>query len=103
MSKNRNEEKVRLLRALAFHIHKKEAPEDALTACFEAEGRGGRHRQWRQAGAVLESEGFTAALLAGELIGPEAAAVLAVVADARDHRLLSGALTALADYLDHSA
>ncbi len=100
MSKNRADEKIRLLRALAFHIHKKEAPEDALAACFEAEGRGGKHRQWRQAMQVLQGEGFIPALLQGELIGADVASVLTVVAQSNDHRLLSGALSSLADHLE---
>jgi hypothetical protein len=98
MSRNGAEDKVRLLRALAFHIHKKLAAADALAECFEAEGRGGRHRQWRQAGEVLKADGFVPALAAAELIGEEAAAILATVAAAGDHRLLSAALGALADH-----
>ncbi|HSV30234.1 MAG TPA: hypothetical protein VLL76_11780 [Candidatus Omnitrophota bacterium] len=100
MARNGNEEKVRLLRAVAFHIHKKMPAAEALNACFEAEGRGGRHRQWRQAGAVLEAEGFVPALLAAELVGEEAATVLTVLESAGDHRLLSNALNALAEYCE---
>ena len=100
MSRNGTDEKVQILRSLAFHIHKKLPAADALSACFEAEGRGGRHRQWRQAAAVLEAEGFVPSLLAATLIGDEAAAVLEVVVTAGDHRLLSGAIGALADHLE---
>ena len=91
------QDQVRILKALAFHIHKKMPAQDALNTCFEEEGRGGRHRQWRQPVTVLQEQGFVPALLAAELVGPEAACVLAVVERAGDHRLLAAALTALAE------
>jgi hypothetical protein len=100
MSTKDAEEKARLLRALAFHIHKKLPPAEALTTCFETEGRGGRHRQWREATAVLASDGFVPSLVAAQLVGEEAAAVLAVVETAGDHRLLSRAIEKLADRLE---
>jgi len=103
MSRTESEEKARLLKAVAFHIHKKEAPEDALTQCFEAEGRGGKHRQWRQAQAALDSDGFVPALVVGGLIGQEAAQVLMVVEKAGDHRLLSSALNALVEYYENDS
>lgn len=102
MARNGHEEKIRLLRSLAFRIHRKEPADEALRDCFEAEGRGGRHRQWRQAGQVLESDGFVPALLAAELIGAEAAIVMAVLEKAKDHRLLSDAITSLADHWEAS-
>ncbi len=98
MSHDGSEERIRLLRSLAFHVHKKVPAAEALAECFESEGRGGRHRQWRQAGEVLKADGFVAALAAAGLIGAEAAAILAVVADGGDHRLLSASLAALADH-----
>lgn len=98
MSRAESGEKGRLLRMLAFHIHKKLPADEALTACFEAEGRGGRHRQWRQAGSVLAVEGFVPALVAAGLVGDEAALVLSVLHAAGDHRLLSKALENLAAY-----
>lgn len=98
MGRGKNEETVRLLRSLAFHIHKKIPAAEALGGCFEAEGRGGRHRQWRPAVTVLEAEGFVPALLTAELVGDEASVVLAAIVDnGGDHRLLSAAITALAD------
>ncbi len=100
MSRNGEEDRARLLRALAFHIHKKLPAADALAACFEAEGRGGRHRQWRQAGEVLADSGFVPALVVAGMVGDEAAAVLAVVAATGDHRILAAAIAALADHLD---
>ena len=100
MSRSESEERVQMLKALAFHIHKKELPADALTQCFEAEGRNGRHRKWRQPAAVLEDQGFVPALLSAGLVGDEAAQVLAVVEKSGDHRLLSSALGALAEFLE---
>ena len=99
---NSSDDKVRFLRAIAFLIHRKRPAAEALTECFENEGRGGRHRQWRQAVAVLEAEGFVPSLLSAELIGEEAAAILAEVESANDHRLLSASLTALADYQERA-
>lgn len=102
MARNMNEDKVRLLRSLAFKIHRKEVPVEALNDCFEAEGKGGKHRQWRQAVMVLSEDGFVPALLAGELIGAEAAVVMAVLERAKDHRLLSDAVEGIADYLENA-
>lgn len=105
MSRNDSEDGARVLRALAFHIHKKITPADALTQCIEDEGRGGggKHRKWRQPAAVLEAEGFVPALVAGELIGPEAAALLTVIEGTGDHRILSNALTALAHFRENQS
>ena len=100
MSRGESEEMTLMLRSLAFHIHKKEPAADALARCYEAEGRGGRHRKWRQAAAVLADEGFVPSLLAAGLIGAEAAQVLAVLETGGDHRLLAAAITALADHRD---
>lgn len=99
---DQDEDKVRFLRALAFEIKRKLPAAEAMAGCIESEGRGGRHRQWRQAGQVLAAEGFVPALLTAELIGDEAAAVLAPVAELGDHRLLSAALAALADHLERA-
>jgi len=100
MSHSDVEEKVRILRSLAFHIHKKEPAVEALSACFEAEGRGGRHRQWREAVAMLAAEGFVPALMTAGLVGDEAGQVLRMVERSGDHRLLSATIGALADYQD---
>jgi hypothetical protein len=91
------EEGIRMLRALAFHIHKKIPPRDAFERCIEDEGRGGRHRAWRRTAEVLETEGFIPALLTAELVSPETAAVLAVIENGGDHRQMSSAITAIAD------
>ncbi|MGE4281797.1 MAG: hypothetical protein AB7G62_19605 [Magnetospirillum sp.] len=102
MARNMNDDKVRLLRSLAFKIHRKEVPVEALNDCFEAEGKGGKHRQWRHAVSVLAEEGFVPALLAGELIGDEAAVVMTVLERAKDHRLLSDAVDGIADYMENA-
>ena len=102
MSRIEREQKAKILKALAFYIHKKEPAVQALTQCFEAEGRGGKHRQWKPAQAVLETDGFVPALLTGELIGQEAAQILSVVEAAGDHRLLSAAINALVEYHENA-
>ncbi len=100
MSRSPDEERLRLLKALAYRIHRKEEPTQALADCFEAEGRGGKHRQWKQAGQVLAADGFIAALLAGDLVSAEVAAILAVVEKAGNHRLLSDAIEALTQTME---
>lgn len=90
-------DKARFLRALAFEIRRKLPANEALTECIDKEGRGGRHRLFREASAVLESEGFIPALQAAGMLGEEAAAVLATVVAANDHRLLANAINNLAD------
>ncbi len=92
------EDKVRFLRALAFEIRRKLPPNEALIECIDKEGRGGRHRMFRQVSAVLESDGFIAALHVAGMLGDEAAAILAAVVAVNDHRLLANAVNNLADY-----
>jgi hypothetical protein len=91
-------DKIRFLKALAFEIRRKRPPEEALNECIEQEGRGGRHKAFRQAAAVLAAEGFVPALRAADLIGDEAAAVLTSVMEENDHRLLASAIGGLADF-----
>ena len=91
-------DKSRFLRALAFEIRRKLPPNDALAECIGKEGRGGRHRLFRQASAALESDGFISALKAAEMVGEEAAVVLTTLVGTNDHRLLANAIGALADY-----
>jgi hypothetical protein len=93
-------DKARFLKALAFEIRRKRPAEDALTDCIEREGRGGRHKAFRQAASVLQSAGFIAALQAAGLVGDEAASVLATVMAENDHRQLASAINGLADYHD---
>lgn len=92
--------KARLLRALAYEIHRKTSAEDALTTHIEEQYRLGRHREWRPVADTLAEQGFAAALAGMGLLSPDAAVVLATVVEARDHRMLSSALNALADHLD---
>lgn len=96
-------DKVRLLRALAFQIRRKRPAEEAFTDVLEQEFRGGRHRLFRPASDALGESGFLVALMVLGLIGDEAAAVLTVVFDANDHRLLAGALEHLADHTERLA
>jgi hypothetical protein len=90
--------KLRFLRALAFEIHRKCPPDQAMTDCIEKEGQRGKHRALRPASIALETEGFVAAMKAAGLIGDEAAIALAAVVAAGDHRLLASAISSLADY-----
>lgn len=92
------EVKVRLLRALAFEIHRKRPAVEAMAECIEKEGQRGRHRILRPASAVLVSDGFVAALRQAGMLGEEAAVVLAAVVESGDHRLLAAAIGSLADY-----
>jgi len=91
-------DKARFLKALAFEIRRKRPAEEALTDCIEQEGRGGRHKAFRQAAAVLAEQGFVPALLAADLIGEEAAVVLESLIRESDHRLLAGAIAGLAEF-----
>ncbi|OAN44023.1 hypothetical protein A6A04_09075 [Paramagnetospirillum marisnigri] len=93
-------DKVRVLKALAFQIHRKRPAEEALAEVLDQESKGGRNRAFRPAKEALESQGVLASMQAIELLGDEAAAVLGTVIDARDHRLLSSALSALAEFLE---
>lgn len=93
-----NSDQARFLKALAFEIRRKRPPEEALTECIEQEGRGGRHKAFRQAAAVLAADGFVPALQAAGLIGDEAAAVLNSLMAENDHRLLAGAIANLAAF-----
>ena len=91
-------DRARFLKALAFEIRRKRPAEEALTDCIEQEGRGGKHKAFRQASAVLAAEGFVPALQAAGLVGDEAAAVLTSVMAENDHRLLAGAIAGLAEF-----
>jgi len=94
------EEKARLLRSLAFRVHRKQPCPQALDDLLGEESRGGRSRMFRDAVSRLGEQGVVPALLALDLIGAEAGAVMAAVLDANDHRLLSAALGRLADYVE---
>ncbi len=94
------DDKIRVLKALAFQIHRKHPALEALSEVLDQESKGGRNRAFRPAKDALENEGFLAALQAIGLIGDEAAVVMAAVIEAHDHRLLSNALTRLVDFLE---
>ncbi len=94
------DDKIRVLKALAFRIHRKLPMDEALTEVLDQESMGGRNRAFRPAKEALDNEGFLAALLAVGLIGDEAASVMAAVIEGHDHRLLSNALTRLAEHLE---
>lgn len=94
------EDKVRLLRSLAFHIHRKRPADEVLGELLDDESKGGRRRAFRAGVDALAADGFVPALTALDLFGDEARVVLEVVADSGDHRLLSAALGKLADLLE---
>lgn len=96
-------DRSRFLKALAFEIHRKRPAEQAMEHCIEQEGRGGRHRLFRQANLVLQSDGFIASLQAAELLGDEAARLLKVIYAAQDHRLLAEAINELAEFQQETA
>lgn len=105
MAKNESmdvEDKVRLLRALAFHTHRKRPVTDALLELVEQELRGNRRRIFRPAAERLAEGEPLAALQALDMVGKEAACVLGPVIDSGDHRLLSNALNRLADLAEQN-
>ncbi|HLO78220.1 MAG TPA: hypothetical protein VK196_17325 [Magnetospirillum sp.] len=91
------EDKVRLLRALAFHIHRKRPLDEVLLELVEQELRGNRRRIYRPAAERLADGDPLAALLSLDMVGEEAACVLGPVIDGGDHRLLSNVFNRLAD------
>ncbi|MBX9634333.1 MAG: hypothetical protein K2X44_05060 [Magnetospirillum sp.] len=94
------DDKVRLLRALAFQIHRKRPGDEALGEILGQESRGGRSRVFRPANDALAERGFSAAMQVLGMVSDEAAILLEVVIDANDHRLLSSALGKLADFIE---
>jgi len=97
------EDKVRVLRALAFQIHRKRDPAEVLNEILDQESKGGRRRAFRPAVDALAESGFLEAVKALELVGAEAALILDVVIDTHDHRLLSNALGKLADFTESAS
>ncbi|HLN22621.1 MAG TPA: hypothetical protein VK558_01405 [Patescibacteria group bacterium] len=95
-----SEGKAGLLRALAFQVHRKRALNEVLAEHIEQQLQLGRHREFRAINDALAEDGVIAALKALDLLGAEAAVVLAVVVEAKDHRLLSNALSGLAEFWD---
>lgn len=95
-----DEDKVRLLRALAFQIHRKRPAEEALGELLEQESKGGRRRAFRTGVDTLAAEGFTPAMAALGLFNDDALVLLDVLAVSGDHRLLSSALGKIADLIE---
>lgn len=94
------EDKVRLLRAVAFHVHRKEPIADVLMEQVEQELRGSRRRVYRAAAEALAAGDTLGALTAIGLVGDEAACILGPVIDHGDHRMVSSALNNLADWVE---
>lgn len=92
------EDKVRLLRALAFHVHRKRPVDEALTELVEQELRGTRRRIYRAAAEKMAENDALGALQAIGVIGDEAACVLGPMLDGGDHRMISAAINRLADW-----
>lgn len=93
-------EKARLLRALAFEIHRKLPAHEALQGYFDQQFQLGRRREVRGANDILADQGFAAALRALDMMSDDAALLLEAIVVSKDHRLLASALNTLADHLD---
>ena len=91
------EDKARLLRAAAFHIHRKRPAVEVLDEILGQESRGGKARQWRETFTALQERGFTAALETAGFISSETALLLDLIVEDGDHRQIAAALTRLAD------
>lgn len=91
------EDKVLMLRSLAFHVHRKRPVEEVLLEMVETELRGSRRRIYRPAAERLAENDPAGALLTLGVISEETACVLGPVIEHGDHRLLSGALNKLAE------
>lgn len=94
------DEQARLLRGLAFQIHRKQPADEVLREHFDEQFRMGRRREYRAANDALAESGFAAALRALGMIGDEGALLLAAIVESKDHRLLATALNLLADRID---
>lgn len=92
------EDKARLLRSLAFHVHRKRSAEEVLREYVDQKLQNGQRREYRPVDEVLSKDGFVAALGTLGLIGEEAAVIMAEVVENGDHRLVSSALGRLADH-----
>lgn len=92
------DERIELLRAFAFQVHRKRPLDEVLAEHIEHQLQLGRRREYRAANDLLESEGVAPTLKLLGLVGDEAAIVLSAVLDAKDHRLLSAALNGLAEF-----
>jgi hypothetical protein len=95
-----NTDKAKLLRALAFEIHRKQAPDDVMRDYLDDQMRNGNRREFRAAQDALIAGGFAASLRALDIISDDGAVILNCVVSGGDHRLQSSTLTALAAYLE---
>lgn len=93
-------DKARLLRALAFQVHRKQPPAEALQAHFDEQFQLGRRREFRGANDALKDHGFAAALNSLEMVSDDGALLLAAIVESKDHRLLASALNMLADHVE---
>lgn len=94
------EDKVRLLRALAHHVHRKRPLDEVLMEQVELELRGSRRRLYRAAAEALAEGQVMTALRSLELVGEEAALMLDLIVEAGDHRQVSMALNRLAEFVE---
>lgn len=95
-----NADKARLLRSLAFEIHRKQPANDALREHIDDQLRLGKRKEYRPAQDALNDEGFAAALRALDVVSDDAAVILGCLVEGGDHRLQSAALTKLAEFLE---
>jgi hypothetical protein len=94
------EDKARLLRAVAFHVHRKQPIAEVLMEQVEQELRGSRRRVYRAAAEALAEGDSLKALTAIGAVGDEAACILGPMIEHGDHRMLSSALNNLADWVE---
>ncbi|MGC2856577.1 hypothetical protein ACM64Y_13975 [Novispirillum sp. DQ9] len=95
-----NADKAKLLRSLAFEIHRKQPADDVLRAVIDDQLRLGKRKEFRPAQEALNDNGFAAALRAMDVLSDDAAIILGCLVDGGDHRLQSAALTKLAEFLE---
>lgn len=96
------EDKVRMLRAVAFQVHRKQPIVEVLLEHVESELRGSRRRIYRPAAERLAEGDALGALQELGAVGDEAACILGPVIESGDHRMLSSALNRLADWAEGS-
>lgn len=96
------DEKIGLLRQMAFQVHRKRDAEEVFQAYLDEQFQKGRRREFRAAGDAMGETGLAAALQALEILGEEGAVLLDVLLGSKDHRLIAAGLNALADYLERS-
>lgn len=95
-------DKVELLRYLSFQVHRKRDIAEVLQEKVDLGCRGTHRKIYRPAAEALAKEETLAALQALDLFDNNVAAVLSVVLDSKDHRLLSDALHRLADVYEQT-